>query len=65
MRLPYRAVLLTFLGVHTTSCAGVPKVDAAAEEQSIRALDERWAPAVEKSDVEAAVALYTPDATLL
>jgi uncharacterized protein (TIGR02246 family) len=65
MRLAYRAVLITSISAVCASCAGTPKIDAAAEERSIRTLDERWAPAVAKSDVEAAVALYTPDATLL
>ena len=65
MRLAYRAVVFIAISALGASCAGTPKIDMAAEERSIRALDERWAPAVAMSDVEAAVALYTPDATLL
>ncbi len=65
MRLAFRAVLITFIGTLGASCAGTPSIDAAAEERAIRVLDEQWAPAVAKGDVEAAVALYTPDATLL
>lgn len=65
MRLTFRAVLITLTGALSASCAGTPSIDAAAEERAIRGLDEQWAPAVANGDVEAAVALYTPDATLL
>ena len=48
-----------------TACATKPSVDRAAEEQAIRTLNERWAPAVASRDTGAAVGLYTDDATLL
>ena len=65
MRRAYRVALVTSMSAMGAACTGAPAIDAAAEERAIRALDERWAPAVAKSDVEAAVALYSPDATLL
>jgi uncharacterized protein (TIGR02246 family) len=48
-----------------TACATAPSVDPAAEERAIRALDERWAPVVAKKDTNAALGLYTSDATLM
>lgn len=65
MRLVRRALLSGSIFAAVVACSGAPKIDARADEQAIRTLDEQWGPAVSKTDVEAAVAMYTADASLL
>jgi uncharacterized protein (TIGR02246 family) len=58
-----RAVYLTgMLAVAAFGCApSAPAVDAKAEEQAIRQLDDQWNAAIAKKDVEACVNIYAPD----
>lgn len=65
MRLVHRALLASYVFAAVAACARAVRIDAAAEERAIRALDEKWSPAVARNDVDAAVSLYTADATLL
>lgn len=56
------------LAASAVGCSGAPAgptVDAKAEEQAIRRLDEQWLAAAQKKDVEAAVAFYAPEATAM
>jgi len=46
-------------------CAQPPAVDAKAEEQAIRQLDDQWNAAIAKKDVEANVAFYATDGTIM
>ena len=46
-------------------CTSVPKVDARSDELAIRALDAEFGAAAARKDLDAVVALYAPDATML
>jgi uncharacterized protein (TIGR02246 family) len=60
---------LTFLAVVAAilagGCASVPKVDVRSDEQAILALDAEFGAATARKDLDAVVALYAPDATML
>jgi uncharacterized protein (TIGR02246 family) len=64
-RLTMSAIALAAVTAGCSGAPAAPAVDAKAEEQAIRRLDEQWLAAAEKKDVEAAVAFYAPDATAL
>ena len=56
--------MVCVIALLATGCAGqptTPAVDARAEEQAIRALDDQWNAAIAKKDVEACVSFYAPD----
>jgi ketosteroid isomerase-like protein len=49
----------------TASCGSTPKDTRAADETTIRNLDEQWAKSVAAKDVDATVGYYSDDASLL
>ena len=55
-----------FLVLLLSACSSAPTPDKhAAEEGTIRVLDEQWSAAAAKNDVDASIAFYADDAVLL
>lgn len=48
-----------------SACATTPRADRASEEQRIRELEQQWAQAAGRRDLDAALAFYAPDAYFL
>ncbi len=61
----FSLTLLAVVAVALASCTSVPKVDVRSDELAIRALDAEFGAAAARKDLDAVVALYAPDATML
>ena len=65
MRLSTVACAVALLAIGCAGRPATPAVDARAEEQAIRALDDQWNAAIAKKDVEACVSFYATDGTAM